>query len=1062
MKRKTITHFLPSKITLVGAFLLLTVGVVKADPGNEMNFYSKSDAIEQQQTKTITGSISDSNTDLIPGASVVVKGTGNGATTNADGIYTLRNVPVGATIQVSSLGFITQEFTVGSPDEYNIILKDDTKTLDEVVVVAYGTQKKVNLTGSVSSVNMGEMINGRPITNVSKGLAGMVAGVQVTSSSNRPGNDNSSILIRGQGTLNNAAPLVIIDGIEGNINSVNPQDIENLSVLKDAASAAIYGSRAANGVILITTKQGKQGPVKIEYNGYVSWESIGKAFEPVSNYANYMELMNEAYKNGNQPTKFSKEKIDLWRANEGGDQMLYPNTNWIDDTFSTSIATTHNISMSGGSDKIHFYTAFGYLNNPGIMENSGYQKYDLRTNVEAKIKPWLTLGTNVNGYMAYTQPGTDNIDNMFTFAAATTPGMTLRAPDGRYGAMNNTEDDGQAAANNPLRRLNSIKGEYTKRNTKARLFGTLNPLQGLTISGSYTYEMTDDQRHSQPVFIDGWNFITNTVTSSGTGRTSVSEANYKTERNFMDTYARYEKNFLKDQLNFSAMAGASQEQYSYYWFTASKLDLLAPDLGVINGAISDMSSAGNRVEWAMLSYFGRINLGWNDKYLLELNMRADGSSRFLPEKRWGYFPSASAAWRIDQETFMKNLGSNWFSNLKLRASYGSLGNNAVGGTDQNLGNYDALSTYSQTNYILNNALIMGLAQTAISNANLTWETTKITDIGLDFAFLRNRLSGTVDYFNKRAENILIDLPAPAVHGNATIPKQNSAIVVNNGVELSLGWHDKAGDFTYGISGNVTWLQNEVTKFKGNDYSLSGASMIKEGFPINAQYVMIADRIVQTDEDLAYVQKIVDNAPIDPATGKKKDPFATIKKPVKGDLLYKDLNGDGLINNDDRKVVGRGPNPDFSYGFNLSAGYKGFDFSALLQGVSGIKMVYRDSYYRPTITYGNQINKIVADGRWYEGRTDAKFPRLLDSSDNRNGIDSDFWISDKSYFRIKNIQLGYTIPQNLTKKASIDKLRIYGSLENFLTITDYVGMDPEITNTAYPTMKQAVIGVNLTF
>jgi TonB-linked SusC/RagA family outer membrane protein len=1018
-------------------------------------------AVVQQQTKSITGKISDSNGEAIIGASVVVKGTTNGTVTNPDGIFTLSNVPEGATIAISYIGFSNYEFNVGSQTDYNITLKEDNKVLDEVVVVGYGVQKKVNLTGSVSSVNMNEMIQGRPVTNVSKGLAGMVPGLQVISANNRPGNDNSSLLIRGQGTLNNAAPLVLIDGMEGNISSVNPQDIENLSVLKDAASASIYGSRAANGVILITTKQGKKGDVKIDYNGYLSWESLGKTFIPVSNYANYMELVNEGYKNSNQPTIFSQEKIDLWRANEKGDQLMYPNTNWLDAIFRTSLSTSHNLSLSGGSDKIRFFTAFGFMDNPGIMDNSGYKKYDLRANLETDVTSWLKLGTNLNGFVAYTQPGTDNIDNALIYGSATTPGMVFRAPDGRYGAMNNSEDDPQAAGNNLLRRLNSIKGDYVKRNVKARLFGTLTPFKGFSITGSYNYEILDDQRHNQPVFLDGWNFLTNTITSPGTGRTSISEANYKTERNFMDAFANYDINFLNNKLNVHAMLGASQEQYAYYWFSASKLDLIDPNLGVINGGTADMSAAGNRVEWAMRSYFGRINFSWDNKYLLESNLRADGSSRFLPNKRWGYFPSFSAGWRIDQESFMENLVSKGLNNLKFRASYGELGNNALY-TDQNLGNYDYLATYTQTNYILNNALAMGLSQTAIANANLTWETGKVTDFGIDFGFLKNRLTGTVDYFNRKTVDILIDLPAPGVHGNASIPKQNSATMVNKGLEFSLNWMDKIGDFSYAIGGNISWMNNKVTKFKGPDYSLDGASMIKEGLPYNIQYVMIVDRIVQTDEDLAYVQQIVDKAPVDPSTGKQRDPFATIKRPVKGDLLYKDVNGDGLINNDDRVTVGNGPNPNLIYGLTVSAGYKGFDLFALVQGLSGVKMVYTDTYYTSTVRWGYQIDQTIAAGRWHEGRTDAAYPRLLVYSDTRNTINSNFWMQNKSFVKIKNIQLGYTIPQVLTKKFYVDKFRVYGSLENFFTFTNYIGMDPEVTNTTYPTMRQAVVGVNLTF
>ena len=1046
------TVWLLALLTLSSSWVMLKAGEnpTSANPGILST---------QQAKKEISGVILDASGEPIIGANVVEQGTTNGTITDLDGNFHL-SVSPNATIVVSYIGFVEQKISVSNQSSFSIQLKEDSQNLEEVVVVAYGTQKKVNLSGSVASVNMSELTDSRPITNISNGLAGMAAGVHVTSGSNRPGSDNSSILVRGQGTLNNSAPLVIIDGTEGNINSVNPQDIENLSVLKDAASAAIYGSRAANGVILITTKQGKSGKTKIEYSGYVSFESIDKKMTPVSNYANYMELMNEGYTNSNQPAPFKQETIALWRTNENGDQVKYPNTDWIDETFDTSVSTNHNISMSGGTEKIRFYTAFGYVNDPGVMDNSGYSKYNLRGNLDVDVKSWLKVGTNLSGYIAYTEPGTDKIEDLFKFGQGTTPGMVFQAPDGRYGGMNNLEDDAQSANNNPLFRLNSVYGKFTKKNTKARMFATLLPFKGFSLTGSYVYEHVDEQEETKPVFIDLWNFQDNTIVREGQGRTSLANKNTKQERNFMDVVARYENNIL-GKLDLNVMLGASQEQYSWQWFNATKLDLIDQGLGVLNGAVGDASATGTRVEWAMRSFFGRVNLGWDNKYLLEINMRADASSRFLPDQRWGYFPSVSAAWRIDQEEFMASY-TTWLSNLKLRGSYGSLGNNAVGGEDQNKGNYSALSTFSTTNYILNNALAMGLSQTAIANAALTWETTKIANIGLDFGFLNNRLSGTADYFHKKTDGILIDLPAPAVHGNASIPKQNSAVVINKGVELALGWRDQIGDFSYSVNGNITFLKNEVTRFKGDEYSLDGAKIIKEGLPINAQYVLLVDRIIQTDEDLALVQQLIDKAPIDEQTGKKKNPFAAYGKPEKGDLLYKDVNGDGIINDDDREIVGRGPNPNFTYGLNLSAAYKGFDFSVLFQGVEGVKMIYNDPYFTPTVRLGYQINKDIADGRWVEGRKDATYPRLLYTSDSRNTQNSDLWVQNKSYLKIKNIQLGYTLPKNWLSKFDIERVRIYGSLENFFTFTDYKGMDPEVEKTNYPTMRQAVIGLNVSF
>lgn len=456
------------------------------------------DAIESiLQQKAINGKVLDAAGEPIIGANVIVKGTTNGTITDIDGNFTL-NVPSECILQVSYIGFNTQEVKVTSTtNNITVNLKEDTETLEEVVVVGYGTQKKVNLSGSLSTINVSELTESRPITNVSHALSGLAAGVSVQMSSNQPGNDDASIKVRGQGTLNDSSPLVIIDGAEASINTVNPQDIETMTVLKDAASSAIYGSRAANGVILITTKQGKSGKIKLDYNGYVSFTSpsIPSSMDPVSNYADYMEYINEGYRNSRMAEKFSAQTIQEWRDNEGKDALRYPNSNWIDDTFNNSVSHNHVISMSGGSEKIRFYSSFGYQNNPGVMDNTGFEKYSGRLNITADIKPWLTLGAYVNGYVSNMDPAakyTDDsststsVDDVFTYASATTPGMVFQAPDGRFGAMNNPEDDAQSAVNNPLVRLNQVAGNIAKHNLRTRFVATLKPFKGFSITGSYS------------------------------------------------------------------------------------------------------------------------------------------------------------------------------------------------------------------------------------------------------------------------------------------------------------------------------------------------------------------------------------------------------------------------------------------------------------------------------------------------------------------------------------------------------------------------------------------------
>ena len=1066
---KDFTHFHVSKALFLGTTMFLTsVSEMSANPSVELlrpTGPSTAVTSPQQAKQTIKGVVQDAF-GPIAGANVIEKGTTNGTITDMDGNFTLDVAP-NSILVITFIGYKEQQLPVNNQKTFNIKLTEDSQALDEVVVVGYGTQKKVNMSGSVTSVNVSEMAESRPLTNISTALAGTAPGVQITSSNNLPSNNgDADIKVRGQGTLNNSSPLVIIDGVEGTLNSVSPQDVETVSVLKDAASSAIYGSRAANGVILITTKQGKSGKMKLDYTGYVSFQTLDQPYEVVSDYANYMEYLNEGMANSNKPKPFSDNVINLWREkskdpnglNEYGmpNYLAYPN-NSIFDVYETGVSHQHNISASGGSEKITYYTSFNYLNNPGILENCGFERFSLRANVDSQVKDWLKIGVNLSGYTSNTTPVSDNIDDIYTYGlTGGNPGIAYLDDQNRLGINANAEDDPQNATNNPYNRLRNVSGNIQINTLKTRLYAVLTPLKGLTIQGSYTYDYYDKFKENKPNFVPMYNFQTNTLYTDGVGQTSIANYNEKTFRNFMDATVRYERNFFDNRLSTNLMVGGSQEQYKRQYFSGTRKDLIDPSLNVIGGAIGESSTTGNVTEWAMRSFFGRLNLGWDDKYLLEVNLRADGSSRFLADNRWGYFPSFSAAWRISEEGFMENT-KNWLDNLKVRASYGSLGNNTLGDDRDNDGNYTSQSLYAQTNYVLGRAVAMGLSQTAIANAALTWETTYITNVGLDYNVLGNRLSGSVEFFNKRTEGILIDLPAPKVHGNATIPKQNSAQITNRGLEFSTNWSDKAGkDFSYNVGFNFTYIKNNVDKFKGDDYTIKDARILQEGLPIWSLYVREADRIIQTDEDLAIVQAMLDNPAVE---GKVVFPYGT---PQKGDILYKDLNGDGLVNDDDRTVIGNGQNPTFTYGVNLGFNWKGIDFSALIQGQAGIKDVYLSALYKTTVRQGYQLNADVIDGRWYEGRTDASYPRLLDYSDTRNEQYSDFWVTDKSYLKIRNITLGYTLPTAWSKVAYMDRVRFYGSLENFFTFTKWKGYDPEVNGIKYPTMRQVVIGVNVTF
>lgn len=1028
----------------------------------------KYDVLESVITKSqesIKGKVVDENGSPISSATIQLKGTNIGTKSDADGNFELASVPANSVLQVSSVGYATKDVALQGTGFLTITLQASSTDVEEVVVVGFGTQRKENLTGAVSSIQMSDVVGSRPITSLSSGLAGQAPGLSVTQGSGRPGADGGSLRVRGQGTLNNANPLVVIDGVVGDMNLINPQDVESISVLKDAASASIYGSRAANGVILITTKKGKNDDFKVIYNNYFSSQKPSNVMTMISNYADYMELVNEGYKNGDANAKpiFSQEKIDLWRANENGDPLMYPNVDWVESLFQNKISQNHNLSFTGGSEKIKFFGSYGLLDNPGIVEQATYNRHTGRINLEADIKPWLTLGTNINGVVSKTMIGTNVINDVFLYAAASTPGMVLRAPDGRFGSPNNPEDDPQS--NNILHRLYAQKGDINKNRFVSRFFAKLKPIKGLSIEGSYTYTYNDDFIYRQPVFNDRWNFLTNSVATAGTGRSSVTNQSVKTYRYYMDGIAKYENSAADNRLKYEVMVGASQEYLKDGWFAASKLDLIDPSLSVLNAATMDASASGNITDWTMRSYFGRLNLSWDDKYLLEANLRTDGSSRFMSGKsRWGTFPSASVGWKISSEEFYD---VSWMPTLKFRASYGSLGNNGtvddVFFYNSGINNYEYQTLYSSANYILNNQLYVGFAQTGLSNSLLTWESTNVLNLGLDFDLLNYKLSGSVDVFDKTTNNILINLPAPMVVGDASIPRTNAAKVRNRGIETNLAYRDQIGEnFKFNVSGNFTFIDNKVIKFKGEDRSISGANLLQEGYAINTQFILKADRIIQTDADLQLVEDMIKNAPINPETNQQVNPFAAYGKPEKGDILYVDTNNDGIINDLDRVAMGHGTAPRITYGFNLGFDYLGFDFNVFLQGSAGNKLVYTDLHYTPTVRWGYQLNQEIIDGRWTEGRTDASYPRLLPYNNTRNVINSDFWLQNKAYMRIKNIQLGYTFPNALTQKIAVQNLRVFGSMENFWTFTKYKGFDPEVSGTNYPTMKQVVFGIGLTF
>lgn len=1036
---------------------MLIAGVQNASSGttNEMT-----DTITAtQQTVVIAGTVVDEAGEPVIGANISIgKNPEIIAVSDTNGFFSLKKIHGDETIKVAFLGYEpeTVRLTKGK-QTYRIVMKTDASQLDEVVVVGYATQKKADLTGAVSSISS-RALSDRPLTNATNALAGLASGLTVTNSGgNTPGYESQSILVRGQGTLNNSAPLIVIDGMTGiALSDINPQDIESISVLKDAASSAIYGSRAANGVILVTTRQGAERAPRITYSGNVSFETVAKRLNLVTDYADFMEIQNAGLIANGQAPRFSQGKIDEWRNDAGRNPTVYPNTDWQDHIYrNPSVVQNHNLSVTGGSKRVRYNLTFGYINNPGMIYYTDYERYQLRSNLDVNIKPWLSVGANIFGYIDKNNPSSENAaaggDVIFGSGAFNTvPGMTLYDPaTGLYGGIQNPEEE-NVSNFNPYRRQWFYKPEYptkTKRSV-VKLNARLTPVKGLTIQGSFAYNywerniehhLTD--RNLYRFTLDGPVLI-----REGTVRTYIRRYNYKNTYRSSEITAKYD--FDISRLRTSVFAGMSQEYNKYDTDYYIKYDLVDPSLGAINAGMTNGSITGNYNEWAMRSYFGRINLNWNDRYLIEANLRADGSSKFAPGKRWGYFPSVSAAWRISQEKFMA-ASSSWLNQLKLRASYGSLGNNAT------TSYYMYQSLFATANYILNGNIAGGLAQTVLANPELTWEKTYMTNIGLDFAMFNSRFSGTIDIYNKNTKGILISLPAPLEHGTSTVPNQNAGEVNNKGFEFDLRWNDRIGKVSYNVGVNMGFVNNKVTRFQGDVSSINGVYKTQEGKPINQLYVITVDRIVRDQSDLDYVQSLVDRNP---------DYFATYQRPELGDFLYRDANGDGKLDTNDRVEIGHGNVPRITYGANLGASWNNFDFSVLFQGVADYKVYYNNQAFRFVTVMGQSLIKDITDNSWTpENPYNSKYPLLRNNANGKNNIASDAFVHNAAYFRCKNIQLGYTIPRDVTRKFFVENLKVYASIDNLFTITDFPGLDPEVgANVGYPSVRQYSIGLNISF
>lgn len=986
----------------------------------------------------VRGTVKDINAQPLPGVIVVVQGTNVGTVTDSDGSYRL-SAPENGTLSFSFIGFISQNVAIGNRSVIDIVLEEDLKSLDEVIVVGYGTQKRANLTGSVATINADEIIK-RPGTNVANLLQGKVAGLQVSSHSGKPGSENNTLRIRGLGTFSAAGsdPLVLINGIAGDMTTLDPNDVESISVLKDAASSAIYGARAANGVILITTKKGKAGELTIDIHSNVQVQQATRLPNLLTNSADYMMYWNQGRERSGQTPYFTQSEIDAFRNNTN-DPVNYPNFNWIDHSFRTAVAHNQSINIGGGNEKTTFNVSLGYFDQPGITSLYEFKKVNSRVVIESQIKEKIKIGGDIQFVSQNIQRSNwdaGNIDYQILaiYGAAPNYNPTMTLADGSQGYV---------------ARYSSAIGEWTVRNPDAQdasgiqtdirynvlpqLYAEIKPLKNLTwfTKGAINLNTMAFKNHEVPVdnyfFNDGSYAHNNSTWQLGVRerwQTQMLSTFYST--------LNYQKQFNAIH-DVNILGGYNQEYNLDRSLGGSRVFFPTKDIKELDGgAPLNQSTSGSSGEWAIQSLFMRAMYGFKGKYLFEANARYDGTSRIAADTRWGFFPSVSAGWRVSQESFLQQ--STWLDDLKIRASWGQLGN-------QNVGLYPYQEVLSTTSYPFSTAF-PGAVMNRMVDPRLRWETTTMTDIGFDLSIKEGLLNVTFDWFDKVTDDILFNIPIPASIG-LTSPTINYAKMRNRGYEIELGSRKQIGEVTYNVSVNFSTFRNEVLQILAPIY---GNFTVQEGLPFNSHFMVEWDGIFQNQQEIS-------EAPLHPFN------------PKPGDLKYVDQNGDGVINAADR-IVMDGAYPDFIYGSTINLAWRNFDINAFFQGVEGVKQSTQGlSWGLVPYIQGSPPPVDFINNMWTgEGSTNSHPAMYISGYGPVTGLRNSYWLLDASYLRLKNLQLGYNLPRVLAQRIGMQNARVYVSGDNLLTFTKWPGSDPERAATnwfqAYPQITTYTMGLKI--
>lgn len=1006
---------------LEGTHIILTTEAIK-------------DLHAQQQAKTVTGTVTDVSGEPIIGANIRIKGTTTGTITDIDGNFSIEAKPQ-SVIEVSYIGYLTQETVINNQKSIRFLLKEDTKTLDEVVVIGYGVQKKADLTGSVANINT-EKLNTQSNANIGQALQGKIAGVDIVSQGGAPGS-GTRIMVRGIGTLNNASPLYIVDGMYMNsIDHINPNDIASIDVLKDASSAAIYGSRAANGVIIVTTKEGSntEGKPIIDL-------SVNLGISTASKFLDMLDAKGWA-----EVTTIARQAIGKPALDMATDLANKPDNDWQDIMFRPALMQNYNLAVKGGGKYSTYYTGLGYFNQDGIVKGTNYQRYNIQSKNDYK-RGIFSAGTNLIISFSHDKPLHQELRGGMIGTILQSVPTLEKYDDTREGGYGGTYGD-VVNIPHPLAIIDDNIMDRYNENVKifANLYAQIELFKGL----KYKLNLTPDfsfERYKNYLNKYDFGLATNSITQ-------LTERQRRRRNILVENLLTFDRTFGEHKI--SALAGYTYQDSRFRHIQAYG-EGLPQGLEEIDAATTNRSNEGNSWRSVLTSILGRVFYSYQNKYLFTATIRRDGSSKFGKNNRYGYFPSFSLGWNVAEEKFMENV--HWLDQLKLRGGYGVLGN-------QEIDNYQYSSTITTgINYPDGNGgLLQGAFPKNFANPDIKWEETAMTNVGIDFMAFNNRLSLTADYYVKNTKDILLTVPIPISSGGANDPIRNAGKIRNNGFEFNLGWMDQPNpDISYGINLIGSFNKNKVIAMGSESGSIKGGSTnqnittseTKAGYPIGGYWLISTAGYFNSQEEVdAYAKD-----------GKKIQPAAE-----PGDIKFVDANNDSVINDDDRVFQGS-PFPDFTFALNGNMRYKNFDLSIGLQGVLGNKIYNATRQTLEDVTKGSNFLASCLD-YWTPENKNASHPRLTWDDPNRNTrAESDRYLENGSYLRLRSVQLGYTFPQTWFKGA-IQHARVYINAENLFTITSYSGYSPDVNadnanyrgfdNFIYPTNRTFMLGLNVTF